>query len=46
MAKQPNVAIYDRVSTDEQTPDAQLCDLREYVCNHNGQPRLLSNWRI
>ena len=31
MAKQPKVAIYVRVSTDEQDPDAQLRDLREYV---------------
>ena len=35
MAKQPNVAIYCRVSTDEQTPDAQLRDLREYARNKN-----------
>jgi DNA invertase Pin-like site-specific DNA recombinase len=31
MARQPAVAIYVRVSTDEQNPDAQLRDLREYV---------------
>ena len=31
MARQPKVAIYVRVSTDEQNPDAQLRDLREYV---------------
>ena len=35
MAKQPNVAIYCRVSTDEQNPDAQLRDLREYARNKN-----------
>ena len=28
-----NVAIYARVSTDEQSADAQLRDLREYVAN-------------
>lgn len=33
MTKQAKVAIYARVSTDEQTPDAQLCDLREYTKN-------------
>jgi len=33
MARQPKVAIYVRVSTDEQNPDAQLRDLREYVRN-------------
>ena len=33
MARQPNVAIYARVSTDEQNPDAQLRDLREYASN-------------
>lgn len=33
MAKQPTVAIYARVSTDEQTTDAQLRDLREYIAN-------------
>ena len=33
MAKQPRVAIYARVSTDEQTVDGQLRDLREYVRN-------------
>jgi DNA invertase Pin-like site-specific DNA recombinase len=33
MPSQPNVAIYARVSTDEQSPDAQLRDLREYVRN-------------
>jgi len=31
MSRQPKVAIYARVSTDEQSPDAQLRDLREYV---------------
>ncbi len=31
MARQPKVAIYVRVSTDEQNPDAQLRDLPEYV---------------
>lgn len=31
MSRQPRVAIYARVSTDEQSPDAQLRDLREYV---------------
>ncbi|BBO34448.1 hypothetical protein PLANPX_4060 [Lacipirellula parvula] len=31
MSRQPKVAIYARVSTDEQSPDAQLLDLREYV---------------
>jgi DNA invertase Pin-like site-specific DNA recombinase len=33
MARQPRVAIYCRVSTDEQSADAQLRDLREYVAN-------------
>ena len=33
MAKQPKVAIYARVSTDEQNTDAQLRDLHEYVDN-------------
>jgi len=33
MARQPSVAIYARVSTDEQNPDAQLRDLREYAAN-------------
>ena len=33
MARQPNVVIYARVSTDEQNPDAQLRDLREYAGN-------------
>ena len=33
MAKQPHVAIYARVSTDEQNVDVQLNDLREYVRN-------------
>ena len=33
MARQPNVVIYARVSTDEQNPDAQLRDLREYASN-------------
>lgn len=31
MSRQPKVAIYARVSTEEQSPDAQLRDLREYV---------------
>jgi len=35
MIKQPKIAIYARVSTDEQTVDAQLRDLREYVTNRN-----------
>ena len=35
MAKQPKVAIYCRCSTDEQTNDPQLRDLREYVGNRN-----------
>ena len=33
MPHQPRVAVYARVSTDEQSPDAQLRDLREYVRN-------------
>ena len=33
MSRQPKVAIYARVSTDAQSPDAQLRDLREYVRN-------------
>lgn len=33
MPSQPKVAVYARVSTDEQSPDAQLRDLREYVRN-------------
>jgi DNA invertase Pin-like site-specific DNA recombinase len=33
VSRQPKVAIYARVSTDEQSPDAQLRDLREYVSN-------------
>lgn len=33
MTKQPKVAIYARVSTDEQSVDAQLRDLREYAEN-------------
>ena len=33
MTKQSRVAIYARVSTDEQSADAQLRDLREYVKN-------------
>jgi DNA invertase Pin-like site-specific DNA recombinase len=33
MTKKSNIAIYARVSTDEQTPDAQLHDLREYARN-------------
>ena len=37
MAKQPQVAIYARVSTDEQNVDAQLNDLREYVRNRGWQ---------
>src|SRR3954464_2708934 len=36
MAHQPTVAIYARVSTsDKQTPDAQLRDLREYARSRN-----------
>ncbi|MHB8866817.1 MAG: recombinase family protein [Pirellulaceae bacterium] len=35
MTKQSRVAVYARVSTDEQSADAQLCDLREYVKNRN-----------
>lgn len=35
MAKKSKVAIYARVSTDDQTTDAQLRDLREYVKNRN-----------
>jgi DNA invertase Pin-like site-specific DNA recombinase len=31
MPSQPRIALYARVSTTEQTPDAQLHDLREYV---------------
>ncbi len=31
MSRQPQVALYVRVSTDEQSVDAQLNDLREYV---------------
>ena len=37
MARQPKVAIYVRVSTDEQNPDAQLRDLREYVRSRGWQ---------
>jgi DNA invertase Pin-like site-specific DNA recombinase len=33
MSRQPQVAIYVRVSTDDQSVDAQLSDLREYVAN-------------
>jgi DNA invertase Pin-like site-specific DNA recombinase len=33
MARQPKVAVYARVSTDEQSPDAQLRDVREYTRN-------------
>jgi DNA invertase Pin-like site-specific DNA recombinase len=33
MATQPRAAIYARVSTDEQSADAQLRDLREFVRN-------------
>lgn len=33
MPRQPTIAIYARVSTNEQNPDAQLRDLREYVRN-------------
>jgi DNA invertase Pin-like site-specific DNA recombinase len=33
MAKPHRVAVYARVSTDEQSADAQLRDLREYVSN-------------
>jgi hypothetical protein len=34
---QPKVAIYVRVSTDEQNPDTQLRDLREYVRSRGWQ---------
>lgn len=34
---QPRVAIYARVSTDDQNPDAQLRDLREYCRNRGWQ---------
>jgi DNA invertase Pin-like site-specific DNA recombinase len=33
MSRQPRVAVYARVSTDEQSPDAQLRDVREYIRN-------------
>jgi putative DNA-invertase from lambdoid prophage Rac len=33
MSRQPQVAVYARVSTDEQSVDAQLNDLREYVAS-------------
>ena len=33
MSRQPKAAIYARVSTDEQSADAQLRDLREFVKN-------------
>ncbi len=33
MTRQPRVAIYARVSTDEQSADAQLRDLREFATN-------------
>lgn len=33
MTRQPKAAIYARVSTDEQSADAQLRDLREFVKN-------------
>jgi DNA invertase Pin-like site-specific DNA recombinase len=33
MARQPKIAVYARVSTNEQSPDAQLRDIREYVRN-------------
>ncbi|BBO31106.1 recombinase family protein [Lacipirellula parvula] len=33
MPSQPKVAVYARVSTGEQSPDAQLRDLREYTQN-------------
>ena len=33
MSRQPQVAIYARVSTDEQSVDAQLNDLRDFVAN-------------
>jgi DNA invertase Pin-like site-specific DNA recombinase len=33
MTRQPKIAVYARVSTDEQTPDAQLRDIREYIGN-------------
>lgn len=35
MAKQLKVAIYGRVSTDEQSTDAQLRDLRQYAASRN-----------
>ena len=35
MAKQSKVAIYARVSTDEQSTDAQLRDLRQYAVSRN-----------
>ena len=37
MAKQCSIAVYARVSTDEQNVDAQLNDLREYVRNRGWQ---------
>lgn len=33
MPNKPKIAIYARVSTDEQNVDGQLCDLREFVKN-------------
>lgn len=33
MADKSKIAIYARVSTDEQTVDPQLCDLREFIAN-------------
>lgn len=35
MPRQPKVALYVRVSTDEQSPDSQLLDLRSYVANRD-----------
>ena len=35
MTKQSRVAIYARVSTDEQSTDAQLRDLRQYAASRN-----------
>jgi DNA invertase Pin-like site-specific DNA recombinase len=37
MATSTKVAIYARVSTDDQSPDAQLRDLREYIGNRGWQ---------
>ena len=35
MPRQPTVALYARVSTDEQSVDPQLRDLREYAANRH-----------